>query len=365
MKRKLIVALLMSLTVASLAGCSFAIGDDTYMDNYARERLESDESDEQDSDEEDEEDKDDKEDKEVETSKDSEKPTEADLEDSSSSSDWATISYTNNKSAIVAEYSKGISDSEIIWGTSTFKDLCDWLEYASPNYPKESLRRVVSVYFGKKDWYADALSAGQDNLEVTFAHLVTIAWYIDSPNSLDGVVQSVSCDVDNPSIYRFSIKSDSLGDIVLAWDSSVGNSFKIGKEGDDSFTTYTLAKYDDAVNMNYIAVQECFDGEQVPDHSTQSVGTTEPSSPSNSTESRIDTATRDEMVENLGQDFVDLIEDYYSSTIAKLENTSTSDSVSAMVTMENGKQCRIIITDNVMTVSDWSDTFEVFYSEVR
>jgi len=357
MKKKLIVALLMSLTVASLAGCSFAIVDDTYMDNYARERLESDESDEQDSDE------DEDNEEEVETSKESEKTAEVDLEDSHSSSDWANISYTDDKSAIVAEYSNGISDSETIWGTSTFKDLCDWLEYASPNYPKESLRRVVSVYFGKKDWYADALSAGQDNLEVLFAHLATIAWYIDSPNSLDGVVQSVSCDVDNPSVYKFNIKSNSLGNVVLVWDSSKGNSFEIGKEGSDSFTTYTLVKYDDSVNMNYIAVQECFKGNKAGADSSQSTEITESSSSSDSTMSKVDVATRDEIVENLGQNFVDLIEDYYDSTITKLENTSTSDSVSAIVTMENGKQCRILVTDKAMTVSDWSDTFEVFYTE--
>lgn len=359
MKKKLIVALLMSLTITSLAGCSFAIGNDTYMDNYARERLESDESDEQDSD-----DEEVKGEEEVETSKESEKTAEVDLEDSSSSNDWSNVSHTDDKSAIVAEYSNGISDDEIIWGTSTFKDLCDWLEYASPNYPKESLRRVVSVYFGKKDWYEEAISYGQDDLEVIFAHLATIAWYIDSPNSLDGVVQSVSCDVDNPSVYKFSIKSNSLGNIVLVWNSSDGNSFEIGKEGSDSFTTYTLAKYDDSVNMNYIAVQECFKGNKASTDSSQTVETTESSSSSESTLNQGDVATRDEIVKNLGQNFVDMIENYYSSTIVELENTSTSeDSISAIVTMENGKQCRILITDKAMTVSDWSDTFEVFYTE--
>lgn len=131
--------------------------------------------------------------------------------------DWCVISKTDSQ--ITCEYSAGVSDSFEIADGVTFATLCDWFKEASPEFEKETFRRVLSLYFGNAEYYSAMWNYDTDTQSIVLGKLAEVAHTIDK---VDGSVSTMRVMTSNQNIYIYDVACADYGDCSLYVDDKTG-----------------------------------------------------------------------------------------------------------------------------------------------
>lgn len=131
--------------------------------------------------------------------------------------DWCVISKTDSQ--VTCEYGAGVSDSFEIADGVTFATLCDWFQEASPEFEKETFRRVLSLYFGDAEYYSAMWNYDIDTQSVVLGKLAEVAHTIDK---VDGSVSTMRVLSSNQNIYIYDVACADYGDCSLYVDDKTG-----------------------------------------------------------------------------------------------------------------------------------------------
>lgn len=172
--------------------------------------------------------------------------------------DWAKYTYSDEATEIT--YQNGVSDDYMMTEKGSFKNLCDWLEYAVPGYPKETLRQLISIYFMNKNEYEDTMSVlPTDYKSISLSTFASLAWQIN--HDTNGTIKGAKVYYTDPTSIIFEIgQSGSYS--LLKWNIqdytlSIGNSV-------DSMTSYeTTSLNNDTLAVYATAIEHAFNGEKV------------------------------------------------------------------------------------------------------
>lgn len=131
--------------------------------------------------------------------------------------DWCVISKTDSQ--VTCEYSAGVSDSFEVADGVTFATLCDWFKEASPEFEKETFRRVLSLYFGNAEYYSAMWDYDIDTQSIVLGKLAEVAHTIDK---VDGSVSTMRVMTSSQNVYIYDVACAEYGDCSLYVDDKTG-----------------------------------------------------------------------------------------------------------------------------------------------
>ncbi len=364
MKKKLLMIAMTAIMISSLCACSFEFelgGHDAQLDDGVIDELKElpDEAIEDDTDKDDKNDKEDKEDK---TSKDDE--PSALSEHTNDSSDWTSYNQIDN--IVYVKYTNGISDDYNITPEGTFGDVCDWLEYAVPDYPSETYRKIVSLFFASQELFEEDMSRlTEDQRNQILATLASISWQINHDGA---VVNNMHCIVGDETLYNFEVTAPGTGDYIFQWNVNT-DELAIGKD-DDSLVDYQTTVFDSKYIAAYmVAVDEALKGNTA---GNSNVGNDVENNPSDKTDSEISNSSSLTQLEKVlsstravghEHEIVTAIENYYGSTVASFEQDFDDGYENINITLKSGETCRFFSSETGISVYDTTTTFETIWSK--
>lgn len=170
--------------------------------------------------------------------------------------DWGRV--TRDELKIHVDLDERVSDEYMLNDYCSFKNVCDWLNCASPEYPTETFRDVISGYFGKESYFADMMETGtNDQILYELARLASISWVL---NSTDGKLSSVDVYLEDTDTYIFWVSaqnSEGLHFIFNARD----NRLKL-VEGEES-VDYSEALSDETLAAYMTAINQALEGNEI------------------------------------------------------------------------------------------------------
>jgi hypothetical protein len=166
----------------------------------------------------------------------------------STDGEWCTISKSSDSVSVT--YTTGISDYFEIADGVTFDDLCDWLDYASDNFERDTYRRVVSLYFGSPEYYSAMWGYDMDTQSVVLGKLAYVA---NTINKVDGNVTAMRVNSVSSNIYIYDMTCPQYGSCSLYVDDKTGEmtlyQYETGNTSDGQMENDALAVWVTAVGL--------------------------------------------------------------------------------------------------------------------
>ena len=166
----------------------------------------------------------------------------------STDGEWCSINKSSD--SISVTYTTGISDSFEIADGVTFDDLCDWLDYASDNFERDTYRRVVSLYFGSPEYYSAMWGYDVDTQSVVLGKLAYVA---NTINKVDGNVTAMRVNSVSSNIYIYDMTCPQYGSCSLYVDDKTGEmtlyQYETGNTSDGQMENDALAVWVTAAGL--------------------------------------------------------------------------------------------------------------------
>lgn len=166
----------------------------------------------------------------------------------STDGEWCTISKSSDSVSVT--YTTGISDYFEIADGVTFDDLCDWLDYASDNFERDTYRRVVSLYFGSPEYYSAMWGYDADTQSVVLGKLAYVA---NTINKVDGNVTAMRVNSVSSNIYIYDMTCPQYGSCSLYVDDKTGEmtlyQYETGNTSDGQMEDDALAVWATAAGL--------------------------------------------------------------------------------------------------------------------
>lgn len=132
--------------------------------------------------------------------------------------EWCTVFSASD--SIRCTYTNGVSDSFEIADGVTFGDLCDWFAKESPDFNRDTYRRVFSLNFGDESTFEQMKTMDASYQASVLGSLAELARRIDKT---EGKALEMEVYVTDPYVYIYKVQCASYGKCELYVDSQTGD----------------------------------------------------------------------------------------------------------------------------------------------